>query len=60
MADDALHLPARVTIDETAALAGQLPAQVRGGSGVLRVDALAPLPQLQAQVSTWLQTGDAE
>jgi phospholipid transport system transporter-binding protein len=41
MADDALHLPARVTIDETAALAGQLPAQVRAGSGVLRVDASA-------------------
>lgn len=41
MADDALKLPASVTIDETAALAAQLPAQVRGGSGVLRVDASA-------------------
>ncbi len=38
---DALKLPANATIDETAALAAQLPAQVRGGSGVLRVDASA-------------------
>ena len=30
-----------------------------GEPGVLRVDAMAPLPQLQAQVSTWLHTGDA-
>ena len=30
-----------------------------GESGVLRVDALAPLPQLQTQVSTWLQSGEA-
>jgi phospholipid transport system transporter-binding protein len=41
MADDALHLPVRATIDETAALAAQLPAQVRAGSGMLRVDASA-------------------
>ena len=41
MSTDALKLPARATIDETAALAAQLPAQVRGGSGVLRVDASA-------------------
>ncbi len=41
MADDALRLPANATIDETAALAATLPAQVRGGSGVLRVDASA-------------------
>jgi phospholipid transport system transporter-binding protein len=41
MADDALKLPASVTIDDTAALAAQLPAQVRGGAGVLRVDASA-------------------
>jgi gluconokinase len=26
-----------------------------GEPGVLRVDALAPLPQLQAQVSAWLR-----
>jgi gluconokinase len=30
-----------------------------GEPGVLRVDAMAPLPQLQTQVSTWLHTGDA-
>ncbi len=30
-----------------------------GEPGVLRVDAMAPLAQLQAQVSTWLHTGDA-
>ena len=30
-----------------------------GEPGVLRVDALAPLAQLQTQVSTWLRTGDA-
>ena len=41
MADDALRLPANATIVETAELAAQLPAQVRGGSGVLRVDASA-------------------
>jgi phospholipid transport system transporter-binding protein len=41
MADDALRLPAHATIDETAVLAAQLPAQVRAGSGVLRVDASA-------------------
>ena len=29
-----------------------------GEPGVLRVDAMAPLPQLQTQVSTWLHTGD--
>ena len=29
-----------------------------GEPGVLRVDAMAPLPQLQAKVSTWLHTGD--
>jgi gluconokinase len=29
-----------------------------GETGVLRVDAMAPLPQLQAQVSAWLRTGD--
>jgi gluconokinase len=31
-----------------------------GESGVLRVDAMAPLPQLQTQVSTWLQSGEAK
>ena len=31
-----------------------------GEPGVLRVDALAPLPQLQTQVSTWLQSGEAK
>ena len=30
-----------------------------GEPGVLRVDAMAPLPQLQTQVSTWLQSGEA-
>ena len=30
-----------------------------GEPGVLRVDALSPLAQLQTQVSTWLRTGDA-
>jgi gluconokinase len=30
-----------------------------GEPGVLRVDAMAPLTQLQAQVSTWLHTGVA-
>jgi phospholipid transport system transporter-binding protein len=39
MADSTLKLPPSVTIDVTAALAAQLPAQVRSGSGVLQVDA---------------------
>jgi phospholipid transport system transporter-binding protein len=36
-----ITLPADTTIDQAAALAAQLPAQVRAGSGVLRIDASA-------------------
>ncbi len=37
----AFVLPASATIDDAAALAAMLPAQVSGGTGVLRIDATA-------------------
>ena len=41
MSNPGLTLPASATIEHAAALAAALPAQVRSGGGVLRVDASA-------------------
>lgn len=41
MSDAPFALPASATIEHAAALAAELPARVRAGSGVLRIDASA-------------------
>lgn len=56
MSTDALTLPASVTMASAAQLAAQLPAQVRGGSGVLRVDASALVECDSAAIALLLQT----
>ncbi len=55
MAHSALKLPARVTIDEAAELAAQLPSQVRAGSGVLHVDASAMTDSDSATIALLLE-----
>jgi phospholipid transport system transporter-binding protein len=51
----AFALPASTTIDDAAALAATLPAQVRGGSGVLRVDASAVVACDSATIALLLE-----
>jgi phospholipid transport system transporter-binding protein len=51
----AFTLPADATIDSAAALAAELPAQVRSGSGVLRVDASALSASDSATIALLLQ-----
>jgi phospholipid transport system transporter-binding protein len=55
MADSALKLPASVTIDETAALAAQLQAQVQAGSGLLQVDASAVVASDSSTIALLLE-----
>lgn len=50
-----LSLPADATIDHAAALAAELPAQVRSGSGVLRVDASAITASDSATIALLLE-----
>ncbi len=50
-----LTLPADATIDAAAALAAQLPAQVRAGSGVLAVDASALTASDSATIALLLE-----
>lgn len=50
-----LTLPADATIDAAAALAAQLPAQVRAGSGVLQVDASALTASDSATIALLLE-----
>ncbi len=53
--DAAFTLPADATIDTAAALAAQLPAQVRAGSGVLQVDASALTASDSATIALLLE-----
>ena len=53
----ALTLPASVTIETTAALAAALPAQVRGGSGMLRIDAGAVTESDSSTIALLLEAG---
>ncbi len=50
-----LTLPADATIDAAAALAAQLPAQVRAGTGVLQVDASALTASDSATIALLLE-----
>jgi phospholipid transport system transporter-binding protein len=53
----ALTLPASVTIETTAALAAALPAQVRAGSGLLRIDATAVTESDSSTIALLLEAG---
>lgn len=55
MSTAAIRLPASTTIDTAAALAAELPAQVRAGSGVLRVDASALIECDSATIALLLE-----